>query len=182
MDTRDSKRRRGGSGGAGAGGAVSAAAVSLGGGGLGGIFFASPSDGPPAPEHQSPGYGAGYDAGFLAGILAASQGRAPPPPGPRPVAATHGSAGASAPEPARTPFLALVEDFPDLFQKEVLDGSRAARAHMQRSPHRGEALGSAARRRRRGGAAGPHRGVQPVPLDVRLGRGERLPVARRSHM
>jgi hypothetical protein len=39
---------------------------------------------------------------------------------PLPVAAEVG-AGASAPEPARPPFIALIEDFPDLFQKEVLE-------------------------------------------------------------
>jgi len=75
------------------------------------------------PEHPSPGYGAGYDAGFQAGLLAASQGGAPtvsPPPAQGTVAA-QGSAGASAPEPARPPILALVEDFPDLFKKEVLE-------------------------------------------------------------
>ena len=85
------------------------AAVSLewGGGGQTG-------DGP--PEHQSPGNGAGYDAGFQAGLVAASQGCVLPPP-----AAAAGGAGASAPEPARPPMLALLEDFPDLFQKEVLE-------------------------------------------------------------
>ena len=39
---------------------------------------------------------------------------------PLPVAAEVG-AGASAPEPARPPFISLLEDFPDLFQKEVLE-------------------------------------------------------------
>ena len=38
------------------------------------------------------------------------------------MAAAEGGAGASAPAPARPPFLALLEDFPDLFQKEVLEG------------------------------------------------------------
>ena len=91
------------------------AAVSLEGDGGGG----QTSDGP--PEHLSPGYGAGYDAGFQAGLLAASRGdTSPPPPQPGPVA-TDGGAGASATEPARPPMLALVEDFPDLFQKEVLE-------------------------------------------------------------
>ena len=98
----------------------SAAAISLGGGIGEGGQFASPSGGP--PEHPLPGYGAGYDAGFLAGLLAASRGGGPPPsrppPGPGPVAA-EGCPGA--PEPARPPFLALLEDFPDLFQKEVLE-------------------------------------------------------------
>jgi len=118
MTTRGSKRRGGGSAGggvgAGAAGAAgaggSAAAVSLDGGGGGG-----------PPEHMSPGYGAGYDAGFQAGLLAASQGRAPPPGSAQVPAAAEGGAGASAPEPARPPFLALLEDFPDLFQKEVLE-------------------------------------------------------------
>ena len=105
-----------GAGGTGGVGGGSAAAVSLdGGGGRGdGVGFIT-SAGP--PEHLSPGYGAGYDAGFQAGLLAASQGQAPPPP---PVAA-EGGAGAIAPEPARPPFLALLEDFPDLLQKEVLE-------------------------------------------------------------
>jgi len=35
--------------------------------------------------------------------------------------AAEGGAGASAPEPARPPMLALVEDFHDLFKKEVLE-------------------------------------------------------------
>ena len=168
METRSSKRNGSGSvddivtagavWAAGAGG--SAAAVLLGGGGGGG----QSSDGP--PEHLSPGYGAGYDAGFQAGLLAASQGHAPPPaPGPGAVAAV-GGVCASAPEPERPPFLALLEDFPDLFQKEVLERL-----------DRGEALGTTACRRQRRGAAGRHRGVLPVPLDVRLGRGEWLPVA-----
>jgi len=108
-------RRRGrGSGGGGRGRGWGAAAISLdgvGGGGGGGR----------RSENLLPGYGAGYDAGFQAGLLAASQGVAPPP-GPTLVpAAAEGGAGASAPEPARPPFLALLEDFPDLFQKEVLE-------------------------------------------------------------
>ena len=53
-------------------------------------------------------------AGFLAGLRASSQGAAPP-------AAAEVGAGASAPQPARPRLLALVEDFPDLFQKEVLE-------------------------------------------------------------
>ena len=118
MDTRASKQRRGGSGGAGAVGAGRDAAISLGGGSGGGGQVAS-LNGP--PEDLSPGYGAGYDAGFVAGLLAASQGRAPPLPGSAAVAATEGDAGASALEPARQPLLALLEDFPDLFQKEVLE-------------------------------------------------------------
>ena len=83
--------------------------------------IAMPSkDGP--PEHQLPGYGAGFDAGFLAGILAASQGGAmPPPPGQDPVAG-EGGAGASAPEPARPPFLALLEDFPDTSHVPIIVG------------------------------------------------------------
>ena len=91
-----------------------------------------PSGGP--PEHLSPGYGAGYDAGFQAGLLAAARGCTPPVP-PPPVAA-EGGAGASAPQPARPPFIALLEDFPDLLQKEVLErldpprpvGERGARS------------------------------------------------------
>ena len=116
MDTRASKRRGGEreSGGTGAvvwGAGGSTAAVSLGGDGGGGQI-APPSDEPPG--HQSPGYGAEYDAGFLAGLLAAAQGGAPPPPGP--VAAEGGAVGG-----ARPPLLALAEDFPDLFRKEVLE-------------------------------------------------------------
>ena len=105
-----------GAGAAAAGGAGGCAAVvSLDGVGGGG----QSNDGP--PEHLSPGYGAGYDAGFLAGLRAASQGGAPLlSPGMVAVAA-EGGAGASAPEPARPPLLALVEDFPDLFKKEVLE-------------------------------------------------------------
>jgi len=106
--------------GAGGGAGGSAAAISLCGESGGRGHFASPSEG--QPEHPLPGYGAGYDAGFLAGLLAASQGDAPPhsrpPPGPGPVA---DKGGAGAPEPARPPFLAQLEDFPDLFQKEVLE-------------------------------------------------------------
>jgi len=164
----------------GAGG--SAAAVSLNGaGGAGG----ETSDGP--PEHLSPGYGAGYDAGFQAGILAAAQGRAPQSGSAQGPAAAEGSAGWSAPEPARPPILALVEDFPDLFQKEVLERldphrSRSARAHGKCRPHCGDALRPAARRRQGGRAAGRHRVILPVPLDVRLGCGERLPVATCNHL
>ena len=120
MDTRASKRRGGGSaggdgGGAAAGEGVSAAAVSLGGDGDGSCGGGQTSEGTRA---QSPGYGAGYDAGFIAGLLAATQGRAAAP---GQLASAEGGAGASAPEPARPPLLALVEDFPDLFQKEVLE-------------------------------------------------------------
>jgi len=127
MDAHTSKRSYGrdadgDDGGAVAGGAGgSAAAGSLSGGSGGG--GQSLSDGPPAD--QLPGYGAGYDAGFIAGLLAASQGGAPqqpplplPPPG---VVAAEEGAGMSASEPARPPLLALVEDFPDLFKKEVLE-------------------------------------------------------------
>jgi hypothetical protein len=84
MDTRASKRHRGGGagggGGAGATGAGgSAAAVSLDGGSGEDGHFASPlSDG---VVHLTPGYGAGYEAGFLAGLRAASQVGAPPVPG-----------------------------------------------------------------------------------------------------
>jgi len=101
---------RGGGAGATGGAGASDAAISLSGDGGG-----KTSVGP--PEHLSPGYGAGYDAGFHAGLLAASQGRAPPPVPPPPPVAVEGGAGASAPE--RPPFFALLEDFPDLFQKEV---------------------------------------------------------------
>ena len=60
--------------------------------------------------------------GFLAGLLAASQGSVPPPQPPLwAAAATEGGTGASAPEPTRPPFLALLEDFPDLFKEEVLE-------------------------------------------------------------
>jgi hypothetical protein len=122
MTTRGSKRRGVGSvdDGVGAGAAAvagdgSAAAASLDGDGGGGGGGGQTSGGP--PEHLSPGYGAGYDAGFQAGFLAASQGRVPPQgPAQGPAAAEEGS---SAPE--RPPFLALVEDFPDLFRKEVLE-------------------------------------------------------------
>ena len=125
MDTQGSKRRGGGNADGGGGDAAaggpggSAAAGSLGGGSVAGGHFASLSDGPPAD--QLPGYGAGYDAGFQAGLLAASHGdTSPPTPSPPPVAAERG-AGAGALEPARPPFIALLEDFPDLFQKEVLE-------------------------------------------------------------
>jgi hypothetical protein len=107
----------GAAGAAGAGG--SAAAVSLEGVGGGGGGDGQTNDGP--PEHLSPGYGAGYDAGFQAGLLAASQGFTPTPGPLSPPVAARGGAGASALEPARPPFLALLEDFPDLFQKEVLE-------------------------------------------------------------
>jgi len=51
-----------------------------------------------------------------------SQGRTPPlAPAPPPPVAAEGGTGASAPEPARPPMLALLEDFPDLFRKEVLE-------------------------------------------------------------
>ena len=125
--------------------------------------FAPPySVGP--PELLSPGYGAGYDAGFLAGLLAASQGGAlpSPPPGPDPVAA-EGDAGASAPEPARPPLLALVEDFPDLFQKEVLERlDRVDRALLGRT---GSAVRTAVKRsglpRVSGSAEEPRVGIAP---------------------
>jgi len=84
-----------------------------------GRFASLPSDGP--PEHQSPGYGAGYDDGFQAGLLAASQGRESPPVPLPPAAASQGGAGAGAPESARPPLLALIEDFPDLLQRKVLE-------------------------------------------------------------
>jgi len=124
MTTRASTRRGGGSAGGGVGvgagaavgaGVGSAAAVSTGGGGRGGHS----SEGP--PEHLSPGYGAGYDAGFQAGLIAALRGVAPPPGPPPGEVAAEGGACASAPEPSRPPFLALLEDFPDLLQKEVLE-------------------------------------------------------------
>jgi len=54
---------------------------------------------------------------------------------------------------------------------------RAARAHGERSPHRGEALGPAARRWQPGGAVCRHHAILQIPLDFRLGRGERLSVA-----
>ena len=38
-----------------------------------------------------------------------------------PAVAAEGGAGSNAPEPARPPLLALVDYFPDLFQKEVLE-------------------------------------------------------------
>ena len=56
------------------------------------------------------------------------------------------------------------------------------RAHEERDPHRCEALGPAARRRQRGGAEGSHCAILQVPLDVRLGRGERLPLANCGHL
>ena len=87
------------------------------GAGAGGQFASLPGDGPP----ERLGYGAGYNAGFLAGLLAASQGGVLPQ-GPVPgAAAAERGVGPSASEPARPPFLALLEDFPDLFQKEVLE-------------------------------------------------------------
>ena len=82
--------------------------------GLGAVGAGKTTGGGPS-EHLSPGYGAGYDAGFQAGLLAASQ-REPPPPLPAlppPWLAADGGAGASAPEPARSPFVALLEDLPD---------------------------------------------------------------------
>jgi hypothetical protein len=181
MDTRASKRR-GRESASGDAGAVavaaggSAAAVSL--GGVGGYGQIAPrSDGP--PEHQSPGYSAGYDAGFLAGILAASQGGVPPPSG---AVAAEGGAGEGG--GSRPPLLALVEDFPDLFQKEVLERlDPVERAMLARS---GSAVCTVVKHSnlaRVGGSAeeprpaGRHRGVLRGPLDVRLGRGERLPVA-----
>jgi len=123
------KRQRGGSAGdsvdAGAAAAEggSGFAISLGAGGGGG-GGGQTSDGP--PEHLSPGYGAGYDAGFQAGLLAASQGRKLPPVPPPAPAAAEGGAGESEGSqplrpPPRPPFIALLEDFPDLFQKEVLE-------------------------------------------------------------
>jgi len=105
--------------------------------------------------HLSPGYGAGYDAGFQAGLLAASQGRASPPP-----PAAEGGAGASAPEPARPPMLTLLEDFPDLFQKEVLE--RLDRGLLGRT---GSAVRTAAKRsglpRVGGSAEEPRVGIVP---------------------
>ena len=65
------------------------------------------------------GYAAGYDAGFLAGLVAGSQERAPPPPSGTETVAAEG--GACPSERPRPPFLALLEDFPDLFKKEVLE-------------------------------------------------------------
>jgi hypothetical protein len=57
--------------------------------------------------------------------------------------AADGGAGVSAPEPARPPFLA-VEDFPDLFQKEVLERlDRVDRALLSRT---GSAVRTAVRR------------------------------------
>jgi hypothetical protein len=135
MDTQASTRCGGGGAAVTGGAGGSDAAISLSGDGGqvggGGKTSVGPS------EHQSPGYGAGYDAGFLAGLLAASHGRMSPPDSlPEPVAA-EGGAGASAPE--RPPFLALLEDFPDLFQKEVLERlGRVDRALLGRT-------GSAAR-------------------------------------
>jgi len=135
MDTRTSKRRGAGGAGGGNGGVVGAAGVvSLEGGSWGGRQITSPFT--DAPEHLPPGYGAGYDAGFLAGIRAASQGGALPPalpsPGPEPVAA-EGGAGAIAPEPARPPLLAPVEDFPDLFQEVLERLDRVDRALLGRT-------------------------------------------------
>ena len=69
-------------------------------------------------EHLSAGYGAGYDASFHAGLLAASKGRAPPPGAAQVPTAAEGGASASAPEPTRPPFLALLEDFPDLLPSQ----------------------------------------------------------------
>ena len=80
----------------------------------------------PHPEHPLPGYAAGFDAGYLAGLLAASTGCAPPsPPQPMPEAAEGGAGASEGSAPPRPPpppqFIALLEDFPDLFQKEVLE-------------------------------------------------------------
>ena len=181
MDTRASKRRGGGSGSGGGddaavGAGVGGRTVSLVGRGAGGGGgrFALPSDGP--LDHLSPGYGAGYDAGFQAGLRAASHDVDSPPP---PLLINEAVAVEGGAGPARPPLLALVEDLPDLFHKEVLERRRprAARAHGGLGPHRGESIGPAARRRQRGGAAGRNRAVLRDPLDIRLGRGERLPVA-----
>jgi len=110
------------------GGGSAAASSKDGFGGGGGETSVGP------PEHLSPGYGAGYDAGLQAGLLAASHGRTPPPFPPPPPVTADGGAGASAPEPARPPFLAVVEDFPDLFQKEVLERlDRVDRALLSRT-------------------------------------------------
>jgi hypothetical protein len=65
-----------------------------------------------------PGYAAGFDAGYLAGLFAASQGAGSA------VAAEGGAAASEAsepPRPPRPPFLALLENFPDLFRQEVLE-------------------------------------------------------------
>ena len=122
-------RSRGSAGGGGEEAAAalggSGAAVSLNGdtGGGGGGQSADGEHGA-GPGHSLPGYAAGFDAGYLAGLLAASTDRAPPPI-PVPAAAEGGadSSDGSAPPrpPPRPPFLALLEDFPDLFQKEVLE-------------------------------------------------------------
>ena len=89
------------------------------GNGGGGNSSSPPSERPPVD--QMPGYGAGYDAGFTAGLLSASHGHLQVPSLGSGPAAAEGGAAASAPEPARPPMLALVEEFPDLFQKEVLE-------------------------------------------------------------
>jgi hypothetical protein len=168
-----------GAGAVGAADGGSAAAVSLDGDGGGGGGGGHPSGGP--PEQLSPGYGAGYDAGFQAGLLAASQGDAP-------TGSVQGSAAAEEgpSAPGRPPFLALLEDFPDLFRKEVLDRlDPVDRALLGRT---GSAVRTAVKRSglpRVGGSADePRVGIAAFcqsPPDVRLGRGERLPVGVYEH-
>ena len=76
-------------------------------------------------------------------------------------AAAEGGAGASTSVPARPPFLALLEDFPDLFQKEVLERlDRVDRALLGRA---GSAVRTAVKRsglpRVGGSAEGPRVGI-----------------------
>ena len=108
-----------GGGGAGSGAGGIGSAVTLNGDG----FSAAEGDkeGGPHPESPLPGYAAGYDAGFRAGLLAASPVRGPPVQMPVAAAAAAAEGGAGASEDSQPPFLALLEDFPDLFLKEVLE-------------------------------------------------------------
>jgi len=131
------------------------------GSGGGGHSSSPPSEGPPAD--QLPGYGAGYDAGFTAGLLAASHGDMQPPALGSGPAAAEGGAAASAPEPARPPMLALVEDFPALFQKEVLE--RLDPVDLALLGRTGSVVRTAVKRsglpRVGGGVEGPRVGIAP---------------------
>jgi len=102
-------------------------------------------------------------------------GRAPPSPQTCLVLVTapHGSAGASAPEPcARAATL-----IPDLESWGGARRPRSAQAQGTSGPHRGDSLGPAARRRKRGEATGGHHAVLPALSHFHLTRGERFFVA-----
>ena len=169
----------------------SAATVSLGGETSWGRSASLPGVG--ELEHPSPGYGAGHDAGFLAKLLAASRGDATassgPPPGSGPVAA-EGAAGAGAPAPALPPMLALVEDFPDLFKRQVLQ--RVDPLHLALLGRTGSAVRTVVKLsglpRVGGSAEEPRVGIAQFGRKslsmfiVHLGRGEQLSVATCGHV